>query len=225
MEQGKMNSRKRVFVFALLVAGVFILALVLSTGKGGATAQETEVSAVVQKNGLNAENETTTIALPIVMKNYPWASPFGFETWRSLTDGSLLMQRASNLDARWVRLNEKVSWKDLQPVEGGPIDWSQLSTFEAELRAYKTAGIDPIVIVDDFPRWATIIPNSCAAIRADKFGAFADFMRQLVQRYSVAEFNVHHWELGNEPDIDPKCVAVDNFYGCWGDIDDPYYGG
>ena len=113
----------------------------------------------------------------------------------------------------------------MQPVEGGPIDWSQLSNFESELREFKSEGITPIVVVDDCPRWATIIPNSCAAIRADKFGAFADFMRQLVQRYSVAEFNVHHWELGNEPDIDPKWVDVDNFYGCWGDIDDPYYGG
>ena len=82
MEQGKMIFRNRPFVLALIMAGIFISALAFSTGKGGATAQESEVSAMVQNNGLNSENETTTVSLPIVLKNYPWVSPFGFETWR-----------------------------------------------------------------------------------------------------------------------------------------------
>jgi hypothetical protein len=36
---------------------------------------------------------------------------------------------------------------------------------------------------------------------------------------------VYHWELGNEPDVDPRLVPNINVFGCWGDIDDPYYGG
>ncbi len=225
MDQQKKKLFSRLVVNAVLIMGIFVSALVFSTGRGGATVQNSGDIGDLPLNSINAETDTSTLFLPVVMKNYPWISPFGVETLRYLTDGSLLLQRASDLDARWVRLNGKISWRDLQPVEGGVIDWSQLSTFEAELRALKSAGITPIVIVDDSPHWATIYPSSCAAISEDKFDAFADFMRQLVQRYSVAEFNVHHWELGNEPDIDPKFVPVDNFYGCWGDTDDPYYGG
>ncbi|MEJ2212294.1 MAG: hypothetical protein P8129_25170, partial [Anaerolineae bacterium] len=44
-------------------------------------------------------------------------------------------------------------------------------------------------------------------------------------RYKVDEFDVHYWELGNEPDVDPILVAGNSPFGCWGDIDDPYYGG
>ena len=36
---------------------------------------------------------------------------------------------------------------------------------------------------------------------------------------------MHNWELGNEPDVDPDLLPVDWGFGCWGNIDDPFYGG
>jgi hypothetical protein len=36
---------------------------------------------------------------------------------------------------------------------------------------------------------------------------------------------VHDWEIGNEPDVDKYIVSVDSGFGCWGDLNDPYYGG
>ena len=37
---------------------------------------------------------------------------------------------------------------------------------------------------------------------------------------------MHHWELGNEPDVDPDLVPPDSIFGCWGEISDrEYYGG
>ena len=54
---------------------------------------------------------------------------------------------------------------------------------------------------------------------------FASFMRQVAARYSPSEFNVHDWEIGNEPDIDADFVGLNNGFGCWGDTKDPYYGG
>lgn len=166
-----------------------------------------------------------SVFLPLVFRAYPWPSPFGIETNRPLL--GTLAERADALGTRWVRLN-RVSWRDLQPEEGDPYDWSLLSSFEDELRSIKTLGMTPVVIVQHSPRWATVnepFETDCGAVRADKFGAFASFMAALVERYSVPEFNVKHWELGNEPDLDPSLVAVDNAFGCWGDIDDPYYGG
>jgi hypothetical protein len=50
-------------------------------------------------------------------------------------------------------------------------------------------------------------------------------MRALVARYKGDEFDVHTWELGNEPDVDPILVKGSSAFGCWGDIDDAYYGG
>jgi len=173
------------------------------------------------------------IFLPIVLNNYPWISPLGVESSSPLMPGSTLLSRAVDLQVGWVRLGAgRISWRALQPEEGGDIQWDLLASFEDELRALKAAGLTPEVVILDSPRWATIndirndgLPTSCGPIRTDRFDDFAQFMRALVTRYKTPEFNVHHWELGNEPDVDPDLVAPDNGFGCWGDIDDPYYGG
>ncbi|HLF88818.1 MAG TPA: hypothetical protein VI451_07750 [Anaerolineales bacterium] len=131
-----------------------------------------------------------------------------------------------NLKSTWVRLNERISWKALQPQEGDPIQWNLLEGFENELRAIRAAGAKPIVIVDDYPTWATIVPNSCSALKPDKYDDFANFAIALVQKYKTPEFNVKDWELGNEVDVDPVLIPVNSVYGCWGDISDlAYYGG
>lgn len=185
---------------------------------------------------LSAEKETlvtgvSNMRLPLVSKHYPWLSPFGFESNASLVGGQILTQ-AKDLQAEWVRLNHRISWRELQPEADDPIQWDLLTGFEAELRSLKAAGLTPIVIVDDYPRWATRNdvrndgqPTSCGPIKADRFDDYAYFMRELVSRYKTPEFNVHNWELGNEPDVDPNLIPPDYIFGCWGDIDDPYYGG
>lgn len=165
--------------------------------------------------------------LPLALNNHPNWSPFGAEANAFLTSGPLL-ERATALKVGWVRLTDRAQWSVLQPVENGPIRWELLGSFESELRAINAAGIIPIVPVDAYPLWAVIsepFPTMCGALRADKFDEFAQFMRALVARYKTPEFNVHDWELGNEPDVDPTLVAPDSTFGCWGDIDDPFYGG
>lgn len=172
------------------------------------------------------------IYLPIVFNQYPWYNPFGVEIFGMMPSGSIVFSRTINLPAGWVRLNDRISWRSLQPNEGDPIAWDQLAGFEDELRRLNRAQITPIVIVDDYPRWATDNtvrqdgqPTSCGPLRSDKVDAFATFTRSLVARYKSSEFNVHVWELGNEPDVDPDLVIADSIFGCWGNIDDPYYGG
>jgi hypothetical protein len=54
---------------------------------------------------------------------------------------------------------------------------------------------------------------------------FADFMHDLVNRYSQPPYLVKYWEIGNEPDIDPGLVPPESGIGCWGDLNDEYYGG
>lgn len=226
-------SKKHTWHFSLLFLG-FILVL----GAAGFSLDEgsvAEASNVNQVNGgasVRIQNTAVyTTHLPLIFSRYPWVSPFGVESWASLAGGTML-SRAEDLQTGWARLNQRISWRELQPNEGDAIQWDRLAGFERELRGLKTAGINPIVIVDDYPRWVTRNdvrydgqPTSCGPIRSDRFDDFALFMRKLISRYGTSEFNVKNWELGNEPDVDPNLLPPDFPFGCWGDIGDPYYGG
>ncbi len=165
--------------------------------------------------------------LPSVVFDTGYPRPFGTEWMQSSTLVSSYTQHAQDLGLSSIRLY-RVSWRAVQPVESGPYDWSVLRTLEAELVAARQAGLVPMVVVHHSPTWATInepFVTDCGAIRTDKFQAFANFMSALVTRYKQPQFDVHYWELGNEPDVDPTLVPPDQVFGCWGDIDDPYYGG
>ncbi len=165
-----------------------------------------------------------TVYLPLVANGLPWPSPFGFETDTDTITNPFVATQAKELGAKWLRLNT-VSWRSVQQNQGDPYNWSALNIFEQELAAANSAGLTPIVIVDDSPGWATILPTACSAVRQDHLGDFANFMAALVARYSAPPYNVKYWELGNEVDIDPSLVPVDSVYGCRGDAHDPYYGG
>jgi hypothetical protein len=128
-------------------------------------------------------------------------------------------------------LSDRISWSNLQPNPEDAIDWTQLAQFEKELIALKEAGITPVIPVQRYPHWAVKgdawfgQPTSCGPLREDTFDEFAEFMQAVVNRYKTPEFNVHDWELGNEPDVDPELLPIDHMFGCWGNIDDPFYGG
>ncbi len=162
--------------------------------------------------------------LPLVGRKFPWVSPFGIESTEGAISSTRVRAQAQALGTNWLRLNG-VSWRGVQPDEGGAYNWRALATFERDLLAAAEMGMTPVVVVDDNPRWSTIAETSCGALRAERFGDFARFMQALVQRYGGPPYNVHHWELGNEPDVDPRLVPQDAVWGCWGDIDDPFYGG
>ncbi len=166
--------------------------------------------------------------------DHPWESPFGVEANLPLLDSNTLLPRATDLQLGLARMGYHISWRKLQPNPGDPIQWGLLATFEDELRGLKAAGIRPVVVIKDSPYWA-LDPvkardgngnlTSCGAIDEDYFDEFAAFITQIVKKYNTAEFNVLDWELGNEPDVDPTAVPQNYQFGCWGDKDDPYYGG
>ncbi|PDV97330.1 cellulase family glycosylhydrolase [Candidatus Chloroploca asiatica] len=147
---------------------------------------------------------------------------FGVETWpNALANSATLRTQAANLGATWVRLNS-VRWDLVQPEENGPYNWAALQNFERDLAAARQAGLIPTVIIRGAPRWATVVPSNCAAIKDEYFPAYAAFVEALVSRYRN---QVQYWEFGNEPDIDPVLLQTDQIFGCWGDLRDPYYGG
>ncbi len=165
--------------------------------------------------------------LPLVMQNKP-QTIYGFETSPGSIAKQSLLQRAKELNPSWIRL-KSIHWRDVQPQEGGAYDWSALETFEQEIQAANDAQLTPIAIVHLNPSWALKEGESapCAAVASEHFDAYAQFLQALATRYSKAPYNVHYWELGNEPDVDPSLLSefLHEHFGCWGDVDDPYYGG
>jgi hypothetical protein len=149
-------------------------------------------------------------------------SVFGVEINRGHV--AAVAARAEEARVSWVRYNS-ILWPEVEGSRGAR-DWSKLKGVEEELRTLSARGMTPMVIVRGTPGWAQKVPGStCGPINADALGAFADFMRELVARYSAPPYNVKYWELGNEPDVDPGLVPGNSPFGCWGDESDPYYGG
>lgn len=127
-------------------------------------------------------------------------------------------------EANWMRLNGLL-WSQVEPEEGER-RWEALFALEAGMILAAERGLQVILIVRSTPPWAQKVPPySCGPIRPEKLEAFASFMYEVVTRYSQPPYNVKTWELGNEPDIDPSLVPPDHVFGCWGDQNDPYYGG
>ena len=149
-------------------------------------------------------------------------SIFGFEASPAVMGSSpLVADKARQLGAHWSRMNI-ISWREVQPTPSRTYNWGALAAFEQDLAANVALKLEPVVIIDDSPAWATILPTACGAIKDDQLAAFAAFMEALVNRYKD---RVRYWELGNEPDVDPGLVSKDSVFGCWGDQTDPYYGG
>jgi hypothetical protein len=59
----------------------------------------------------------------------------------------------------------------------------------------------------------------------EHFIGFAQFVAEAVERYSQPPYDVRYWEIWNEPDVGLGVIPAQSGFGCWGDPDDPYFGG
>lgn len=149
---------------------------------------------------------------------------FGAEVNRGYVDR--VVGYAQDAGISWVRYNG-ILWDEVEQTKGIR-NWSNIADVEGELRQLKQAGIAPVVIIRGTPAWAQkVASTSCGSpIREDELGTFASFVRDAVIRYSTSEYGVRYWELWNEPDVDPTLIQGQPMpYGCWGDLQDPFYGG
>jgi len=153
-----------------------------------------------------------SIYLPITMNKYPLWTVFGV-TLDKIDSASGLDQFAE-AGMTWTRRG--LNWSSIEPVEGQRI-WD--SSLDLEIINAANHGITPIMIIESTPHWALKDGYNCGAVKQEKFNALGAFAYDLVKRYSVSPYNVHYWELWNEPD-------AAGILGCWGDPNDPnYYGG
>jgi hypothetical protein len=129
-----------------------------------------------------------------------------------------------DVGAFWLRRNGLI-WHDVEPEEGMR-NWEALEKLEIELITASERGQEVILIVRGTPTWAQSIPGYyCGPILPEKLSAFSAFMEEAVARYSLPPYNVRYWELGNEPDVAPELIDPGKPFGCWGDMQDEYYGG
>jgi hypothetical protein len=138
---------------------------------------------------------------------------------KSITDSGGL-QEALDARAHWVDFNV-FSWAILEPEQGN-YQWQTVD--EQSLINANEAGLEVVARVHHTPRWARELPDHYGS-RIDEpyFDDFADFLTVLVNRYKDY---VTYWQLDNEVDVDPSIPNPENsIFWCWGDKDDPYYGG
>jgi hypothetical protein len=189
----------------VLVCAVLIAAGAGSGQAGGPAVASSMVPAAV----------TPRAYLPLVIRNHPSSTHFGMEVGNVTYD----LQLVADAHGRWVR-QASVEWKDVETSMGAR-NWPALSWLEPGLIEASTRGMNVILIVRGTPAWAQLHSGvPCGPMKSQNIDEFAAFMNDLVERYSVAPYNVKYWEIWNEPDVDPSQVSADSLFGCWGDFGD-----
>lgn len=128
-------------------------------------------------------------------------------------------------DRLWTRF-DRFHWDKIEPVLSDPpaYDWSKVP--DNQIIQLNSLGYQVIGTVRYAPDWAQKYPSIfCGPVAEEDLDRYAEFLFQLVSHYSQPPFNIHHWEMGNEPDISWELVRPRSAFGCWGESGDAYYGG
>jgi hypothetical protein len=169
------------------------------------------IAAPQAQQGTPRQTVTVRQYIPLATKGNPSGTVFGVEML-SITPNRNL-DGVVDIGASYVRRNGLL-WKEIEPVEGGGYNWNAPSVkqLEQEFINASERKLTPILIVRAAPAWAVGNGRECSPILPSKYVAFANFLAAAVQRYSNPPYNVQHWELYNEPDVN---ASGDTIFGCW----------
>lgn len=132
---------------------------------------------------------------------------------------------AREAGASWNRFNDFL-WDEIEPQRLDPPVYRWETVDEVGLRQSTEAGINSIGNILFAPEWAQAVPGiACGPFAESALEAFGRFLQALVSRYSQPPYEVHVWEIGNEPDVAVGSVDPKIGYGCWGDPEDELFGG
>lgn len=167
--------------------------------------------------------------MPLILApGFPYVRKFfGVEFEGGYLNNSTVIQRASDAGVAWMRL-QAFSWRDIEPTRYSTPVYNWSSVNEAALVSYAAKGFTTVATVRYTPSWAQKYPPStyCGPVAESYLDEFAQFMQNVVARYSVPPYNVMYYQIGNEPDVDRSIVPGDGPIGCWGEPSDPlWYGG
>jgi hypothetical protein len=212
-----MNSHPKLKTILQAILAVLVLVTVLPAWRVSGSSDRHP------KAGFLQADPPTTTYLPFVMRNYPrHPTIFGVEML-SLTARKIDTAKAAKVS--WVRYFT-FSWASIEPARTATPSYNWSTVDEQGLINAAANNLEVVATVKFTPSWAQKYPGvSCGPMAASYFDEFAQFMSNLVARYSVPPYNVRYWEIGNEVDVDPDLVSPDHIFGCWGDEDNYYYGG
>jgi len=167
----------------------------------------------------------TSLYLPIITREYidkPFVSIFGVQMDGAINNDGGLTQAVEG-GSYWVRF-DAFAWDLIEPLETTAPMYNWAAVDETSLINASQNGLNVIAVVKFIPDWAQKYSGSgCGPIKSEAFSKFAEFLSALVSRYKNPPYNIKYWELANEPDA-PVWYAR-TAYGCWGETNDPYYGG
>lgn len=109
------------------------------------------------------------------------------------TAQTLTAMKAAGADGVRVYAN----WAGMEGSNVSP-DQYTWAKYDQKFKGISDAGLQAIAVVETCPTWACDSPEG--PVRPDKMGDFVEFMGALAQRYGSAPYNVHIWEMFNEPD-------------------------
>lgn len=161
--------------------------------------------------------EDQGVFLPFVTGRAPVVPTFGAEV--PITAALSTLDLGKDANVHWLRWT-LFDWSEIEAVQGS-YDWSSVPTEKIQYAV--DHGMQIIAIVKNVPSWArTSDGHKCGPIRSDALDEFAGFVNAAVGQYKD---KIQYWEIGNEPDF-PYADANDSMvFGCWGNRNDPYFGG
>ncbi|RCK76375.1 MAG: hypothetical protein ANABAC_0526 [Anaerolineae bacterium] len=170
-----------------------------------------------EASGELEESQTQNLYLPLVFRNYPLVTVFGVDARSNL-------DKVSEAGLSWAR-GVSVLWDQVEATRG-VYNWNDdgLKNFLANA---SQRNIQVILIVQRAPTWARKYDKACGPIKSSELDSFANFMVEVVKRYSVPPYNVRYFQVWNEQDA-PTGVPDSLGIGCWGEQSypgDPYFGG
>lgn len=205
-----------------LLPWILLGAILLSLVQGAAGYPQSLNGRAQSGAALAAEEVQGPIFLPFLLRSQVAGNPFGVDIGSIYSQNGLDEMTAAG--AQWLRRGNYL-WSEVEPTKGAR-NWAAIADIEAELAAASSRGLKTILVIQNTPEWARLVPASpCGPIKTEEFAAFAAFMHDLVARFSQPPYNIEYFEVYNEPDA-PYSAEPGQVFGCWGNPDEPsYYGG
>ena len=172
--------------------------------------------------GVLSQEVGTALHLPLIYNDYPPPPP-SWGVQMSVIDDAHGLQHAIQSGTHWVRY-VAFEWDQIEPVRATPARYEWHTVDEQSLRNAHDNDLEVLAIVLFAPTWARLYPDSaCGPIDPGQLERYGAFLSALVQRYKDPPYNVKHWELGNEPDM--QVVNERRGHGCWGEDRYETFGG
>jgi hypothetical protein len=214
-----MKKQLRNLLKVFLVVALFVQFLPLTAIAGQVSeGSGKELHASLLSPGPNSsESHPYSLFIPNV-KTIGTSTVFGVESY--YYGPSVEMNYTVDMGAYWLRRNGAL-WMDVEPTKGAR-NWSAMSSMETEFTNAASLGKKINLIIRRTPTWARLVSNSdCGPIKDQELTAFANFVYDLVKRYSVPPYSVLYYEIWNESEA-PILYENNVTYGCWGDTSDHY---